>query len=272
MIIGAFQGGKDYGDLVTLLIFGTLGWIMKRLGWPRAPMVLAFVLGGLVENYLFISHTLHGFEWMLHPVPLVVWAVVVFMFGRPLVARLRRKGEATSTKTKPARRLVGNERFADVAMWIGAAILFAYVYISSAGWEFAALLMPRTLAVLGLGIILIYTGAAWASGTYRALPPGTAADKGDHHDIDRVSIQAAWFGGLILGVLLIGMLPALFLFVFLYMVIEGRTHWGRALLILLPFAAATFMLFHETLHVPWPKSLLGDWAPGLRKFIGGRII
>ncbi|MBL4645425.1 MAG: tripartite tricarboxylate transporter permease, partial [Rhizobiales bacterium] len=52
MMIGAFQGGKDFGDLIVLLLAGVVGWVMKRLGWPRPPLILAFVLGALIENYL----------------------------------------------------------------------------------------------------------------------------------------------------------------------------------------------------------------------------
>lgn len=272
MVIGAFQGGKDYGDLVTLLIFGTLGWIMKRLNWPRAPMVLAFVLGGLVENYLFISYTLHGFEWMLRPVPMFVWAIALYMFGRPLIQRLRRRAGTPET-TKPAPPLVGNERYADIVLWIGAAVLFVYVIASSSPWEFAALMMPRTLAVLGLAVIAIYIVVARASGTYRARPPGTAtAETNERSRIDRVGMQGLWLAGLIVAIAFVGMLPALILFVFLYMVLEGRLHWGRALLIVLPFALATYLLFHETLHVPWPRSYLGDWVPELRRLVGGRIL
>lgn len=271
MAIGAFQGGKDYGDLVTLLIFGTLGWIMKRLNWPRAPMVLAFVLGGLVENYLFISHTLYGFDWMLRPVPMIVGAIAAFMFARPLIARFRRHGEAPQ-QAKPPPRLVGNERFADIALWVGAVILFVYVIASSGTWESAALLMPRTLAVLGLATIFVHVIAAWLTGTYQGRSPGDGHAIADQHKILRVGVQGLWLVGLVLAIAVIGMLPALFLFVFSYMVMDGRLHWGRALMILLPFALATYMLFHETLHVPWPRSYLGDWVPGLRQLVGGRIL
>ena len=47
--------------------FGMLGWIMKRLGWPRPPMVLGLVIGGIFERYLFISTELYGWAWMLRP-------------------------------------------------------------------------------------------------------------------------------------------------------------------------------------------------------------
>ena len=272
MVIGAFQGGKDYGDLVSLLIFGALGWGMKRLHWPRPPMVLAFVLGGLVENYLFISHTLYGFGWMLHPVPLVVWVIAIYMVSRPLIARLRaRRTGVVAAKAKAPPRLIGRDRLADIGLWTGALALFAFVLASSASWEFAALLMPRSLALLGGAVVMIYAVTAWAGGTYRGAAAGKKVET-EHQDIRRVAIQGSWLAGLIVAVLLIGMLPALYAFVFAYMVVEGRMAWGRALLVLVPFALATFFLFHEILHVPWPQSYLGDWIPELRRLLGGRIL
>ena len=53
--VGAFQGARDWGDLYALLFFGIVGWTMKRLRWPRPPVILGFVLGHLIENYMFIS-------------------------------------------------------------------------------------------------------------------------------------------------------------------------------------------------------------------------
>ena len=47
VFVGAFQGSRQWGDIWALLGFGLLGFIMKRLRWPRPPLVLGFVLGGL---------------------------------------------------------------------------------------------------------------------------------------------------------------------------------------------------------------------------------
>ena len=40
IFIGAFEGSRQWGDLITLLAFGAAGWTMKRLRWPRAPLIL----------------------------------------------------------------------------------------------------------------------------------------------------------------------------------------------------------------------------------------
>ncbi|MGB5081045.1 MAG: tripartite tricarboxylate transporter permease, partial [Burkholderiales bacterium] len=68
LMIGAFQGSRNWGDLIALIVFGVLGWAMKRLGWPRPPLILGFVLGATVERYLFISHSRYGWEWLGHPI------------------------------------------------------------------------------------------------------------------------------------------------------------------------------------------------------------
>ena len=71
VFVAAFEGTHDWGDLFTLMIFGVVGWIMKRLGWPRPPMVLGLVIGGIFERYLYISTSLYGIAWLLRPVVLV---------------------------------------------------------------------------------------------------------------------------------------------------------------------------------------------------------
>ncbi|MGH6886625.1 MAG: tripartite tricarboxylate transporter permease, partial [Geminicoccales bacterium] len=65
--VGAFQGSRSWGDLYVLLIFGVIGWVMKRFGWPRPPLILGFVLGGIFERYLFISVERYGLEWLERP-------------------------------------------------------------------------------------------------------------------------------------------------------------------------------------------------------------
>src|SRR6185369_12037462 len=49
VFVAAYEGSHDWGDLFVLLGFGVVGWLMKRLGWPRPPMVLGIVIGGIFE-------------------------------------------------------------------------------------------------------------------------------------------------------------------------------------------------------------------------------
>src|ERR1700719_2435389 len=84
VFVAAFEGEHDWGDLYSLLFFGVVGWIMKRLGWPPPPMVLGLVVGAIFERYLFISTQLYGWGWLLRPAVLAILACVVWALYRPI--------------------------------------------------------------------------------------------------------------------------------------------------------------------------------------------
>ena len=65
---------RQIADLIVTLGFGAIGCLMARYGWPRAPLVLGFVLGKLAETYLFISMARYGFGWLAQPLVIVLIA------------------------------------------------------------------------------------------------------------------------------------------------------------------------------------------------------
>ena len=101
VFVAAFEGTHDWGDLYTLMIFGVVGWLMKRLGWPRPPMVLGLVIGGIFERYLYISTSLYGIGWLWRPVVLVILALVAWALFRPF-AEIVRSVVARAAPGRPA--------------------------------------------------------------------------------------------------------------------------------------------------------------------------
>jgi putative tricarboxylic transport membrane protein len=51
-LIGVYTVGNDVFDIVLVIVFGALGYLMKKLGFEPGPLVLAFVLGSLLEESL----------------------------------------------------------------------------------------------------------------------------------------------------------------------------------------------------------------------------
>ncbi len=51
-LIGCYSIGYAIADLVIMNIFGILGYLMKKLKFEGAPLVLAFVIGPMFENSL----------------------------------------------------------------------------------------------------------------------------------------------------------------------------------------------------------------------------
>jgi TctA family transporter len=91
--IGAYTSNNHPGDLAVMLFFGFLGYLMILCGWPRAPLVLGFVLARIAENNFYISTMRYGTSWLLRPVVLVLLAVTLLVLFYPLL-RFRNKPAA----------------------------------------------------------------------------------------------------------------------------------------------------------------------------------
>jgi len=77
VFLAAYQATASIEDLVMVLLMGGLGWIMKRCSWPRPPLLLGFLLGVLIERYLFISVRAYGADFLIRPVVLVIFAITI---------------------------------------------------------------------------------------------------------------------------------------------------------------------------------------------------
>ena len=51
-IIGVYASGNNVFDIYVMIFFGIMGYFMRKFGFEPAPLVLAFVLGPLLENNL----------------------------------------------------------------------------------------------------------------------------------------------------------------------------------------------------------------------------
>lgn len=54
-VVGAYCTGNRIWDIWIMILFGIIGYIMKKIDIPMAPIVLTFVLGKMIENTLVQS-------------------------------------------------------------------------------------------------------------------------------------------------------------------------------------------------------------------------
>ena len=96
VVFAAYQASNNYLDVVALLVLGGVGWVMRRYGWPRPPLLLAFVLQPIVERYYWISLQAYGSSFLLRPISLAIIALaiisVVYSF------RTTRTGESAAAE------------------------------------------------------------------------------------------------------------------------------------------------------------------------------
>ena len=81
--IGVFSLNNITNDMWTLAIFGVIGYGMRSLGFPLAPMILGVVLGPIAERWLSRSLALSTdpTEFLTHPWSLLFLTISVFSIG-----------------------------------------------------------------------------------------------------------------------------------------------------------------------------------------------
>ena len=95
--IGAYTSNNSLGDIVVFLLFGLIGYLMIRCSWPRAPLVLGFVLGKIAENNFYISTIRYGPAWLIRPVVLILIVISLIVIIYPFIRfRPRKATEATA--------------------------------------------------------------------------------------------------------------------------------------------------------------------------------
>jgi putative tricarboxylic transport membrane protein len=98
-IVGVFSSGSAVFDVFVMTVFGLIGYLMRKFGYEPAPLVLAFVLGPMVENNLRKSLILsQGDFWVFldRPISLVCLLLAAAMLIIPLLPSLRAKREAVA--------------------------------------------------------------------------------------------------------------------------------------------------------------------------------
>jgi putative tricarboxylic transport membrane protein len=76
VLLGAYALNNSITDVLATVLFGVLGWLVKRYGLEPAPLVLAFVLGPMLENNLSKALIMSR------------GAGLAFFFSRPISATL----------------------------------------------------------------------------------------------------------------------------------------------------------------------------------------
>jgi putative tricarboxylic transport membrane protein len=95
-LIGVYSISNSVFDIYVMIAFGLIGYLMKKFGYEGAPLVLAFVLGPLLENNLRKSLILSQGEFsifFLRPISAVCLLLALFLLLSPLLPTLRKRRE-----------------------------------------------------------------------------------------------------------------------------------------------------------------------------------
>ncbi|MDP6175761.1 MAG: tripartite tricarboxylate transporter permease, partial [Rhodospirillales bacterium] len=268
IFMGAWLGGASMGDWVACISMGIVGFILKRGGWPRPPLVLALILGNILENSFQISMRAYDGSSWLYDRPVVVGIIVIIVITIVLAAKGITKVKRSDTKDKPATG-EGAERNPVISLpfSILLGVVFVWAAFESEQWPESVQQFPLTIAVpfsvliafiIGFDVRDFINAKREAGGLDEMLR--VASEKA-------VLPKAATFFGYLICILLVALVVgqkiALPLFVAAYLFRWGG--YGRRVALGYAFGAWVFMVgfYDQTMHLFWHQSLLAGVWPSI---------
>jgi len=91
-VVGGYVPTQDMHDVWLMLIFGVVGYLMRKLDYPMAPAVLAIVLGPLAEpalrQSLIVSHG-NVMVFFQRPISGTIMVIAIVLFILPFVKTIK---------------------------------------------------------------------------------------------------------------------------------------------------------------------------------------
>jgi putative tricarboxylic transport membrane protein len=90
-LIGAYTVGNNVYDVYIMILFGILGYVMKKYDYEPAPLVLAFILGPMFENAFRQSLIISGGNpliFLTRPIAATFLLISFVLLVSPLALRI----------------------------------------------------------------------------------------------------------------------------------------------------------------------------------------
>jgi putative tricarboxylic transport membrane protein len=98
--LGAYSLHQSWVDLLTLYVFGLLGFAMRRWDIPVGPAVIGLILGPLAETQFRRALSISQGDpsvFISHPISATLFAITALLIIAPWLLRRFKKVPATSS-------------------------------------------------------------------------------------------------------------------------------------------------------------------------------
>jgi putative tricarboxylic transport membrane protein len=261
--LGAFAEKNAFEDMIVVLFFGGLGWIMEKFQWPRPPVLLGLVLGPLAENRLFLASDNYGTAWMWRPGVLIIFAVTLLGIIYPIIKRKwEQKTEQTITAAPTAEQAVpeaGLQFDSRVLFTVCVIGLLALALWQSRNFGFRAGLFPWVIGTPTL-VLAFFQLAKDLKGHRKISAPhfedGAPFEVAPEVANRRTWSIIGWIVGFFIAIWLLGFSIAVPLTLVLYLKLAGHEKWSTIAMVTFFSWLFFYLLFERTLKVPFPDGLI----------------
>ncbi len=105
--VGIYGISGSSFDLLVMVAFGVLGWVLRKVDVPLVPVILGVLLGGAMEKNLRRALTISNGDWLtlVHsPLSIALWVIAIFGFVLPIILgptirrRMRERKDAVGSE------------------------------------------------------------------------------------------------------------------------------------------------------------------------------
>ncbi|MGI9568192.1 MAG: tripartite tricarboxylate transporter permease, partial [Desulfobulbia bacterium] len=274
VFMGSWLGGSSMGDWITCLVMGIVGFVMKRGGWPRPPLILALILGNILENSFQISMRVdQGWGWLSRPIVLIIIILIVLtlIFSGSGIAKKKQQ----QAKSKESDEGEGSSRNPMISLpfAILLAVMFIWAGIEAQPWHEEVKQFPVAIAypaaIIAL-IVILYDTRDLLAIRHNSNSWWEVYQQSVHQAL--LGRSAMFFGYLVIMILatyLIGQKLSLAIFSGIYLWRWG----GYSISISVMYAVGIWivivgfydrimnLLFHPSWLHSWLYPLLPEWLP-----------
>ena len=258
VFMGAFMASADIGDWIAMLGAGLLGIIMKRAGWPRPPVILAMVLGPIMEQAFQVSMQAYGPAFLLRPVSIgivLIVALTIYLSARGIIKnRFSSQSGPEKGEGQEKNPLISFLVSAVLVVVFGTAVIMAYPWPVS---------LKQFTLVVAIPAFFVFLAAAWRDFSEARTVVAEAGGFGpafslvaERGEFRRTADLFGWLVAILIVGLLVGQQIAIPLFIALYLWRWGEYGWRTSLV----YAAAGWLVlfgyYDQVLHIAWHQPLL----------------
>jgi putative tricarboxylic transport membrane protein len=253
IFFAAFQASRDWGDLIALLALGTLGTYMKRYGWSRPAVLIGFFLAPRLEQNTYLAFGAYGFSFLQRPATLFLLALVI----ASAIAAVRFK-PAKPSEAQMSTLHAGGNRYGQAGFTLFFLIFTGVAFVDSLYRKTLAMVFPLSVAIptfILLSIILVMQLRKTEANTV-------------FYDLDYDSSQTitsnlhylAWVAGILVVTALIGFPLAIFVWLFVFLMVKaGDSMWRNLFMALSAIGFLGIMAY--SLVLKYPDGLLQRYVP-----------
>ena len=266
VFMGAWMSGSVMGDWYLFLILGLLGLVMRYAGWPRAPMVLGFVLGSIMETALHITLQKYSWDWVLRPISGIICALAILTVVLSASGFIKRRREAQNVPAGEGAatgREAELQKFTSLPFAIFMLAVFSYAIFKARDWPEEAGLLVDTFCYPAVGLCLIIMINDIREFITSKDGEFTGPIRTQYANVIRLSKEPlgilgmyGWFTGIIIVTYIAGQMVSLPLYIFIYLKVWRKESWKLSLIYTFCGWLLLWGMFGEIIHVVWHPPLL----------------